>query len=80
MINIQPISVLRDYNKILNDVKPDEPVYLSRNGKGEYAIVDLKDYEEFQKYKLAKRILAELNHAEESGFVDNEVIMKRFGL
>ncbi len=28
MMNIKPISELRDYNKILNDLTPDEPLFL----------------------------------------------------
>ena len=43
MINIQPISELRNYNSILDEVKEGQPVYLTKNGKGVYAIVDIKD-------------------------------------
>ena len=39
MLNIKPISDLRNYTEVLNEVKEDGPVYLTRNGWGEYAIM-----------------------------------------
>ncbi|EME8112554.1 type II toxin-antitoxin system prevent-host-death family antitoxin [Enterococcus faecium] len=80
MMNIKPISELRDYNKILNDVTPDEPLSLTKNGHGKFAVIDIREYEEYEKYKIANQISQELRKAEQSGSVSNEEVMKEFGL
>lgn len=41
MPNIKPISDLRNYNEVLRDVSIGEPVFLTKNGRGKYAIVDI---------------------------------------
>ena len=45
MPNIKPISDLRNYNEVLRDVAVGSPVFLTKNGRGKYAIVDILDYE-----------------------------------
>ena len=32
MLQIQPVSALRNYNKVLDKVKKDNPVFLTKNG------------------------------------------------
>lgn len=63
MINIKPISDLRNYTEVLNEVKEDSPVYLTRNGRGEYAIIKI---EELDKLKARIRLLANLGEGEKS--------------
>lgn len=41
MPNIVPISDLRNYSSVLQDVAVGSPVYLTKNGRGCYAIVDI---------------------------------------
>ena len=48
MPNIKPISDLRNYTKVLEEVAPDAPVYLTKNGRGKYAVVDIDEYERQQ--------------------------------
>ena len=48
MPNIKPVSDLRNYNEVLRDVAPGEPVFLTKNGRGRYALVDIADYERTQ--------------------------------
>ena len=45
MPNIKPISDLRNYTEVLRDVEEGAPVFLTKNGRGRYAIVDMHDYE-----------------------------------
>ena len=52
MPNIKPISDLRNYTEVLSEVKENSRVYLTRNGRGEYAIIKL---EEFDKLKSTIR-------------------------
>lgn len=44
MPNIKPISDLRNYNDVLRDVSVGTPVFLTQNGRGRYAIIDMQDY------------------------------------
>lgn len=46
-MSIKPVSALRDYNKLLKEVNPENPVFLTKNGYGKYAIVDIEEYERF---------------------------------
>ena len=63
MPNIKPISDLRNYTEVLNEVRENSPVYLTRNGRGEYAIVKI---EELDKLKATIRLLAKLEEGEKS--------------
>ena len=45
MPNIKPISDLRNYTEVLRDIAVGEPVFLTKNGRGRYAILDIADYE-----------------------------------
>lgn len=64
MPNIKPISDLRNYTEVLRDVAIGEPVYLTKNGRGRYVILDIRD---FEKEKAARRLMAELDRARKSG-------------
>jgi len=63
MPNIKPVSDLRNYTEVLNEVKEDSPVYLTRNGRGEYAIIKIKDLDRLQ---ATIRLLAKLEEGEKS--------------
>ena len=67
MINIKPVSDLRNYNAILEKVDVGKPVYLTKNGTGEYVIYDIKDQERFEKLEKAVKLMVELIEGRESG-------------
>lgn len=48
MPNIKPISDLRNYSEVLHDVDVGAPVFLTKNGRGKYAIMDMREYEKIQ--------------------------------
>ena len=48
MPNIRPVSDLRNYTEVLREVQTDSPVFLTRNGRGCYAIMDMQEYERLQ--------------------------------
>lgn len=81
MPNIKPVSDLRNYTEVLNEVTEDSPVYLTRNGRGEYAIVKLK---ELDKLKATIRLLAKLEvgekSAREQGWLSADDVEARLGL
>lgn len=68
MPNISPISDLRNYGQVLDKVTPGSPVYLTKNGRGEYSIHRIEDDEEFERARAMARLLGELN----AGFVSGE--------
>ena len=82
MINIRPVSDLRNKYPEIEEIvlKEDKAVYLTKNGKGMYAIVDIKDIEEYQQSKAFATLLAELQKGEKSGYVDEKTFNERFGL
>ena len=45
MPNIKPVSDLRNYGEVLQDVSVGSPVFLTKNGRGRYAIMDIQEYE-----------------------------------
>ena len=48
MPNIKPISDLRNYSDVLHDVAVGAPVFLTKNERGRYAILDMQDFEKTQ--------------------------------
>ena len=59
MPNIKPVSDLRNYNEVLSDIAVGEPVFLTKNGRGRYVILDIKEYEKLHaELKLVSELLA----------------------
>jgi prevent-host-death family protein len=79
MPNIKPVSDLRNYTEVLKDIKSGSPVYLTKNGRGRYVILDLEDYE---KKEAAIRLITELERGrisgEEEGWFTIEEIRKEW--
>ena len=48
MPNIKPVSDLRNYNEVLVECEAGNPVFLTKNGRGKYVIIDIKEYEKQQ--------------------------------
>lgn len=44
-MNIKPISDLRNYNVVLRDCQNGAPVFLTKNGRGKYVIMDAEQYD-----------------------------------
>ena len=63
MPNILPISELRNYTEVLNQVDVDRPVYLTRNGRGTYVISKIDDYDH---RSTVENLLKEIKIGEES--------------
>ena len=82
MPTIKPISDLKNYSDVLQDVSFGAPVYLTKNGRGCYAIVDIAEQEEYEKAKAALRLMCELDKGrksgEEQGFLSSDDVRKHF--
>lgn len=61
-LSIKPVSALRDYNKLLKNVDENNPVFLTKNGYGRYAIVDIESYIRFVN---GMKLLKDLEEASE---------------
>ena len=57
-MNILPVSDLRNYNSVLNEVDVGSQVILTKNGRAKYTVVD---YSEFEKMKATFELFSELN-------------------
>ena len=63
MASILPVSDLRNYNEVLKKCHKGEPVYLTKNGRGRFVVIDIEDYE---RERAEKKLLMKLQEAEEA--------------
>ena len=67
MPNIRPVSDLRNYAEVLKEISFEEPVFLTKNGRGRYAIVDMEEYE---RTRAIIKLMGKLSEAEKSAKED----------
>ena len=67
MSNIKPISDLRNYGEVLRDVAIGSPVFLTKNGHGRYAVLDIEEYKEYEKMLAWRKLKSELDKGRQSG-------------
>ena len=84
MPNIKPVSDLRNYGEVLRDVAVGHPVVLTRNGHGRYAILDMEEYQEYERMKAVQWLMGELEKGrrsgEEEGYFTLEEVEKELGI
>jgi len=81
MPNIKPVSDLRNYNEVLRDVAIGEPVFLTKNGRGRFALVDIADYEKTQAtLKLMAALAVGEKSARDEGWLSLEEVEKSLGV
>ena len=54
---------LRNYNEVMKNCHKGEPVYLTKNGRGRFVVMDIEDYE---RDRAEKKLLMKLQEAEEA--------------
>lgn len=67
MPNIKPVSDLRNYGEVLRDVAVGQPVFLTKNGHGRYAVLDIEEYRQYEQLLARQRLLSELERGRRSG-------------
>ena len=81
MPNIKPVSDLRNYTEVLRHIAVGEPVFLTKNGRGRYVIVDMEEYE---KTRAVIKLMGELSKgeksAQEKGWTDIADVEKMLGV
>ena len=81
MPNIRPVSDLRNYGEVLKEISVDAPVFLTKNGRGKYAIVDMEEYE---RTKATRKLMSQLAKGEasvkEGGWIDGDDVQDLLGI
>jgi prevent-host-death family protein len=81
-MNIKPISDLRNYNTVLKDCTADSPVFLTKNGRGRYVIMDAEQYDTLMaEIKLMRKIaIAEQRVADGEDYLTIDELRGKLGL
>jgi len=78
MPNIKPISDLRSYGEVLREVAVGSPVFLTKNGRGRYAVLDIDEYKVYEKMLAWRNLMSELDEGrrsgEENGWVSSDEV------
>ncbi len=84
MPNIKPISDLKNYIAVINEISYGKYVYLTRNGPGQCTVINMKELDELDKQKALYRFMSKLNEAEvsirEEGTISAEDLEKELGV
>lgn len=79
MPNIKPVTDLRNYTEVLREVGTDSPVFLTKNGRGTYAILDMRDYERLQaEISLVSELNKGRKSGEENGWLSGDEVRSHF--
>ena len=81
MPNIKPVSDLRNYTEVLKEVTNNNPVYLTRNGRGEFAIVKIDELDKlYARVKLISQLEQGEKSAREEGWISAGGVEAALGL
>ena len=75
------VSDLRNYSEVLHDVAVGAPVFLTKNGRGRYAILDMQDFEKTQAtLRLMNELAKGRKSGEEKGWLSLEAVEEHLGI
>ena len=88
MPNIKPISDLRNYATVLETVQVGKPLYLTKNGRGCYTVLNIDEEEQrikaekYDRMQAQLRLMCELSEGrrsgEEEGWISSEDVRSHF--
>ena len=89
MPNIMPISDLKNYSAVLDAIAVGSPVYLTKNGRGCFTIMDMREQEiqqekarKYDKMEAQLKLMCELNagrkSGEENGWISADDVRNHF--
>ena len=86
MPNIKPISDLKNYAAVLETVQVGKPLYLTKNGRGCYTVMNIDDQEEqrdkYDQMQAQIRLMCELTAGrragEEEGWISADDVRNHF--
>ena len=67
------IPAIRNYTAVVNEVSYGNRVYLTRNGHGSCAIIDMQELDELDKQKALNQLLLKLQEAENSVIMEGTI-------
>ena len=81
---IKPISDLRNYVDVLKEVDASDRVYLTRNGRGAYAIMSVEEADRLDRINAMYQLIRDLNRTHEEadakGWIEADDLEKELGL
>lgn len=84
MPNIKPISDLRNYTNVVKEVSYGNRVYLTKNGHGQIAMINMKELDDMEKQLALYRFQIEMQKGEQSiateGTISSEALRNEPGL
>ncbi len=84
MPNIKPISELRNYTSVVNEVKYGSRVYLTKNGHGQIAMINMQELDDLEKKLALYQFKYEMEKGErsirENGTISSEDLREELGL
>ena len=77
-LQFQPLAVCII---VLRDAAVGAPVFLTKNGRGRYAILDMQDFEKTQAtLRLMNELVKDRKSGEEKGWLTLEAVEKNLGI
>ena len=84
MPTIKPVSELKNYTNIINQVSYGNRIYFTKNGHGQCALVDIQELDELDQQKALLQLMTKLAEAKisvkEEGTISAEELEKELGL
>lgn len=84
MPNIKPISELRNYTNVVKEVTYGNRVYLTKNGHGQIAMINMQELDDLEKQLALYRFKYEMEKGErsirEEGTISAEDLRRELGL
>ena len=84
MPTIMPISELRNYTKVVKNVRYGNRVYLTKNGYDQITLINSKELDELEKELALYRFKLEMEKGERSiikeGTISSEDLKKELGI
>ena len=80
---LDDVTVAHDENQAgLSD--GGEPVFLTKNGHGRYAVLDMEEYRQYEKLMAIQKLMTELDKGrrsgQEQGYISAENVEKERGI
>ena len=84
MPNIKPISELRNYTNVVKEVSYGSRVYLTKNGHGQIAMINMQELDDLEKQLALYRFKYEMEKGErsirEEGTISADELRRELGL
>ncbi|MQN01058.1 MAG: prevent-host-death protein [Lachnospiraceae bacterium] len=84
MPNIKPISDLRNYTSVVKEVSYGNRVYLTKNGHGQIAMINMQELDDIEKQLALYKFEIEMQKGEKSikeeETVSSEELRKELGI